>query len=125
MNDLESIRAVLLESMDKSLAESLAAEEESNKLAQQKIMYSNDARGTLYSGQPTWERAQTAATHLQNISKIQENDLNQRVSIWNKIANTLDQINSYNKAAKTLTGSNGNTNTSYLELYNSLLGGNQ
>lgn len=125
MDDLESIRQVLLDSMDESLKESIAAQEETNKINQQKIMYANDARGTLYSGQPTWERAQNAAAHLQNLSKIQENDLNQRVSIWNKIANTLDQINSYNKAAKNLTGSDSDTSKSYLELYNSLLGGAQ
>lgn len=121
-NELDNIRNTLLQSMDNQLAANVAANEQSQKLAEQKLMYSNEARGTLYSGQPTWERAQVAADSLQNLAKIQESDLNQRVNIWTKIANTLDQINSYNKAANTLTG---NTNSSFLEYYNSLLGGNQ
>jgi len=127
MNDIESIRAVLLDSMDKQLAADIAANEETQKLGEQKIMYGNDARGTLYSGQPTWERAQNAVTSLNNLAKIQETDLNQRYNIWSKVANTLDQINSYNQAARQLssgtTTGNSTTAQTYLDYYNSLLGG--
>ena len=127
MNDIESIRAVLLDSMDKQLAADIAANEETQKLGEQKIMYGNDARGTLYSGQPTWERAQNAVTSLNNLAKIQETDLNQRYNIWSKVANSLDQINSYNQAARKLssgtTSGDSTTAQTYLDYYNSLLGG--
>lgn len=120
--DIDAIRDVLLKSMDESLAANIEANETANRLGQQKLMYSNEARGTLYSGQPTWERAQLAAEGLQNLAKIQESDLNQRVNVWTKIANTLDQINSYNQAAKTLAS--GKSAASFLDYYNSLQGGN-
>ena len=68
--DLDAIRETLFEAMDQQREIDKAALEENQKLGQQKIMYANDARGTLYSGQPTWERAQLAATGATNLAKI-------------------------------------------------------
>ena len=126
--DIDEIRDLLFQSMDEQLAADVASNEEAQKLGQQKIMYNNEARGTLYSGQPTWERAQLAATGAENLAKIYSSDLSNRVKVWDTITDTLDQINSYNQAAKALTkatsSSSSNATQSYLELYNSLTGGN-
>lgn len=127
--DLDAIRDTLLQSMDDQYLADVAANEENQKLAQQKIMYSNDARGTLYSGQPTWERAQNAATGLSNLSTIQSNYLKNKLNVWDNITNTLDQINSYNKAASALAqATNATTATdqqTFWEIYNSLVGENK
>lgn len=124
--DIDQIRELLFQNMDTQLAADVAANEEAQKLGQQKIMYNNEARGTLYSGQPTWERAQLAATGAENLAKIYSTDLNNRVKVWDTITDTLDKINSYNEAAKALaksTSSNASS-SSFLEIYNSLTGGN-
>ena len=124
--DIDEIRNVLFQSMDDQLAADIAANEEAQKLGQQKIMYANEGRGTLYSGQPTWERAQLAAEGTQNLAKIYSNDLSNRVKVWDTITDTLDKINSYNEAAKALTASTSSNTASqsFLDIYNSLTGGN-
>lgn len=124
--DIDQIRELLFQNMDEQLAADVAANEEAQKLGQQKIMYSNEARGTLYSGQPTWERAQLAATGAENLAKIYSTDLGNRVKVWDTITDTLDKINSYNEAAKALTKSTSSntSSSSFLEIYNSLTGGN-
>lgn len=127
--NLDEIREALFSAMDEQQAADEAAAKENYKLGQQKLMYANDARGSLYSGQPTWERAQLASGYVTNLADIQQKALNQRLSIWDKITSTMDQINSYNKAAaamtkaaNTSTTSTGTTN-SFLDLYNELNGG--
>ena len=60
--NLDEIREALFSAMDEQQPADEAAAKENYKLGQQKIMYSNDARGSLYSGQPTWERAQMASS---------------------------------------------------------------
>lgn len=126
--DIDQIRELLFQDMDNQLAADMAANEEAQKLGQQKIMYNNEARGTLYSGQPTWERAQLAATGAENLAKLYSTDLSNRIKVWDTVTNTLDQINSYNEAARALTNvspaNTSNATQSYLELYNSLIGGN-
>lgn len=124
--DIDQIRELLFQNMDEQLAADVAANEEAQKLGQQKIMYSNEARGTLYSGQPTWERAQLAATGAENLAKIYSTDLGNRVKVWDTVTDTLDKINSYNEAAKALTKSTSSnaSSSSFLEIYNSLTGGN-
>lgn len=124
--DIDQIRELLFQNMDEQLAADVAANEEAQKLGQQKIMYSNEGRGTLYSGQPTWERAQLAATGAENLAKIYSTDLGNRVKVWDTITDTLDRINSYNEAAKALTKSTSSntSSSSFLEIYNSLTGGN-
>lgn len=131
--NLDEIREALFTAMDDQLAKDTAASEESYKLGQQKIMYNNDARGTLYSGTPTWERANLASNYATNVADINSKYLKQKLSIWDNITNTLDQINSYNKAAAAMaqatkktssSGSgSGTTTNAFLDLYNSLNGG--
>ena len=128
--NLDEIREALFSAMDEQQAADEAAAEENYKLGQQKLMYVNDARGSLYSGQPTWERAQLASGYVTNLADIQQKALNQRLSIWDKITSTMDQINSYNKAAAAMAkassyGNTGTTSTtnSFLDLYNELNGG--
>lgn len=127
--DLDAIREALFEAMDQQYAADKATLEENQKLGQQQIMYSNDARGTLYSGQPTWERAQHAAEGVESLAKLNSNYMKNKLDVWNNITNTLDQINSYNKAAAAMAkaASNVATNTSsgqsFLDLYNSIYGG--
>ena len=101
-DELASIRDALFQSMDEQRETDLAAAETSSRLGQQQIMYNNDARGTLYSGQPTWERAQLAAETNSNIADIESNYLKNKLSVWDNITDTLDQINSYNKSAESL-----------------------
>ena len=127
--DLDAIREQLFQAMDDQRAADIAALEENQKLGQQKIMYANDARGTLYSGQPTWERANLAATGATNLAKINSDYMKNKLNVWNSITNTLDQINSYNKAARAMTKAASNVTSqtsdgqSFLDLYNSLYGG--
>lgn len=127
--NLDEIREALFSAMDEQQAADEAAAKENYKLGQQKLMYANDARGSLYSGQPTWERAQLAASHITNLADIQQKALNQRLSIWDKITSTMDQINSYNKAAAAMakaastSANTTNTTNSFLDLYNELNGG--
>lgn len=127
--NLDEIREALFSAMDEQQAADEAAARENYKLGQQKLMYTNDARGSLYSGHPTWERAQLAVNNAVNLADIQQKALKQRISIWDKITNVMDQINSYNKAAAAMTrasssgaGTTGTTN-SFLDLYNELNGG--
>lgn len=127
--NLDEIREALFSAMDEQQAADEAAAKENYKLGQQKLMYANDARGSLYSGQPTWERAKLASGYVTNLADIQQKALNQRLSIWDKITSTMDQINSYNKAAaamaKAANTSTTSTDTanSFLDLYNELNGG--
>lgn len=127
--DLDAIRETLFEAMDAQREADIAALNEDQKIGQQKIMYSNDARGTLYSGQPTWERANLAAQGATKLAKINSDYMKNKLSVWDTITNTLDQINSYNKAAKALAKASTNVATgtsdgqSFLDLYNSIYGG--
>lgn len=127
--DLDAIREQLFQAIDQQREAEKAALNETQKLGQQKIMYANDARGTLYSGQPTWERAQLAAQGATNLAKINSDYMKNKLDVWNSITSTLDQINSYNKAAKALAKATSNTATgssdgqSYLNWYNELYGG--
>lgn len=123
--DLDAIREALFTNMDNQLAVDKETNETNQRLGQQKIMYANDARGTLYSGQPTWERANLAAQGIQNLANLENSYMKQKLDVWNNITKTLDQINSYNKAAAAITQASNNNNAqqTYLELYNSLQGG--
>ena len=78
---------------------------------------------------PTWERAQLASQGVSNLADINNKYLNKKLDIWTNITKTLDQINSYNKAAAAMSkatsnvSNGGNTNQSVLEIYNGLTGG--
>lgn len=127
--DLDAIRDTLFQAMDQQREADIASNNTNQLLGQQKIMYANDARGTLYSGQPTWERAQLASEGATNLAQIEANYMKNKLNVWDSITSTLDQINSYNKAAKSMAKAASNVasgttdGTSYLELYNSLYGG--
>lgn len=129
-NSIDEIRDLLFQNMEEQRAADIAAARTNELLGQQKIAYANEARGTLYSGQPTWERAQLAADTVSNLAKINQGYLDNKLSVWNNITNTLDQINSYNKAAAAMTQSANNiaagtsTGQSFLDFYNELKGGN-
>ena len=124
--DLDSIREALFQAMDEQRAADIAANDTNQLLGKQKIMYNNDARGTLYSGQPTWDRAQLATQGLSTLANINNKYLNQKLDIWTNITKTLDQINSYNKAAaamaKAASNASGGTTggTTTIEIYNGL-----
>lgn len=130
--DLESIREALFQAMDEQKAADIAANENNQLLGKQKIMYTNDSRGTLYSGQPTWDRAQLASQGLTSLADIHNKYLNQKLDIWTNITKTLDQINSYNKAAEAMAKAAANVSastatsaggTSVMDIYNGLTGG--
>lgn len=128
-SEFDTIRDQLLKAMEDQYAVDVAANQENQKIGQQKLMYSNEARGTLYSGQPTWERAQLASQGATNLAKIQGDYLKDKLNVWDSITKTLDQINSYNKAAAAMAKATSNVSTgtvsgqSFLDLYNSLQGG--
>lgn len=128
-SEFDAIRDQLLRAMEDQYAVDVAANDEAQKIGQQKLMYSNEARGTLYSGQPTWERAQLASQGATNLAKIQGDYLKNKLNVWDSITKTLDQINSYNKAAAAMAKATSNVATgtvsgqSFLDLYNSLQGG--
>lgn len=128
-SEFDTIRDALLKAMEDQYTVDVATNQENQKIGQQKLMYSNEARGTLYSGQPTWERAQLASQGATNLAKIQGDYLKNKLNVWDNITKTLDQINSYNKAAAAMTKAASNVTTnatsgqSFLDLYNSLQGG--
>lgn len=125
--DLDQIRDTLFEAMEQQRQADIAANDTNQLLGQQKIMYNNDARGTLYSGTPTWERAQLASQGVSNLADINNKYLGKKLDIWNNITRTLDQINSYKKAAAAMNKASSNVSSSasssYADIYASLLGG--
>lgn len=129
MYDLDTIRDTLSQAMEQQQAADEQALATQQLLGKQKLMYGNEARGTLYSGQPTWERAQLGAEGITKLADIQGKYLDKRVDIWGNIADVMDKINSYNKAAAALNKASSNVSSStssgqsYLEYYNSLQGG--
>lgn len=128
-SEFDAIRDQLLQAMEQQYATDQQALQTNQRLGQQKLMYSNEARGTLYSGQPTWERAQLASQGATDLAKLQSSYLSNRMDVWDSITKALDQINSYNKAAAAMQKAASNVATgtssgqSFLELYESLTGG--
>ena len=128
--NLDEIRDALFKAMDDQLAVDTEAQATNYRLGQQKLMYNNDARGTLYSGQPTWERANLAAQNTAALADLNNKHLKQKLNTWDNITNALDQINSYNKAAAAMAKAASNVSTAsssdlqtFLDYYNSLNGG--
>lgn len=129
-SEFDAIRDQLLRAMEQQYAADTEALNTTQRVKQQQLAYSNEARGTLYSGQPTWERAQLASQGATNLAKLQSNYLSNKMDVWDNITKALDQINSYNKAAAAMAKAASNVatgtsdNQSLLELYKSLAGGN-
>lgn len=128
-SEFDAIRDQLLQAMENQYATDQQALATNQRLAQQRLMYNAEGRGNLYSGQPTWERAQLASQGATNLAKLQSDYLKNRFSVWDNITKAIDQINSYNKAAAAMAKAASNVSTStssgqsFLELYESLAGG--
>ena len=54
--ELEQTRDILQQAMDQQLESNQRAVDVNRILADQKTAYENEARGTYYSGLPTWQR---------------------------------------------------------------------
>lgn len=114
--DLESQRNVLLDAIQQQYKDNAAVLEDNRRLADEKISYSNEARGTYYSGQPTWERMQNAVNYGDKMNDLNSNLLKTQDALWSNIEKYLDKINAYKSAT------NRNTNTPTLRGYSTDLG---
>ena len=97
--DIAETAAVLNDLYAKQYQDNLVANEANRRLADEKVSYQNEARGTYYSGIPTWQRAQNAITYANKMNDINENYASSQQSLWNTVSDYLDKINSYNEAA--------------------------
>lgn len=107
--DLEAQKNTLLEAVQQQYQDNVAALEANRRLADEKTSYQNEARGTYYSGIPTWERAQTAVEYGNKMNELNSNLQKAQNSIWSNIESYMDKINAYNEAAK--SGGGGTTAT--------------
>lgn len=98
MDIAESAR-VLNEAIAKQYQDNVAANEANRRLADERISYSNEARGTYYSGIPTWERAQNAITYADKLNEINKSYASTQNSLWNTVQDYLDKINALNEAS--------------------------
>lgn len=114
--DLESQRNVLLDAIQQQYKDNAAVLEDNRRLADEKISYSNEARGTYYSGQPTWERMQNAVNYGDKMNDLNSNLLKTQDALWSNIEKYLDKINAYKSAT------NRNTNTPTQRGYSTDLG---
>lgn len=105
--DLEAQKNTLLEAVQQQYQDNVAALEANRRLADEKTSYQNEARGTYYSGIPTWERAQTAVEYGNKMNELNSNLQKAQNSIWSNIENYMDKINAYNEAAR--SGGGGGT----------------
>lgn len=99
--DIAETAAVLNDLYAKQYKDNLAANEANRRLADEQISYANEARGTYYSGIPTWQRAQNATTYANKANEINLNYANTQNNLWNTISEYFDKINAYNEAAGT------------------------
>lgn len=97
--DIAETAAVLNDLYQKQYEDSLAANEANRRLADEQISYNNEARGTYYSGIPTWQRSQNAIGYANKANEINLNYANQQNKLWNSVADYIDKINAYNEAA--------------------------
>ena len=101
--DIAETAAVLNDLYAQQYKDNLAAYEANRRLADEKISYQNEARGTYYSGQPTWERAQNAITYADKANDINLSYSNQQNKLWNTVSDYIDRINAYNEAGNMQT----------------------
>ena len=106
--DVESQKNVLLDAIQQQYQDNVAATEANRKLADEKISYANEAKGTYYSGIPTWQRAQNAAVYAEKMSDLNKGLMTAQESVWKTVSDYLDKISAYNEAAK----NNNNTSKS-------------
>lgn len=99
--DIAETAKVLNDLYAQQYQDNLAANEANRRLADEQISYGNEKRGTYYSGIPTWQRAQNAATYADKANTINLNYANQQNKLWNTVADYMDKINAYNEATGT------------------------
>lgn len=97
--DIEETAKVLNDLYAQQYQANLAANEANRRLADEQISYQNEARGTYYSGIPTWQRAQNAVSYADKANDINLNYANQQNKLWNSVADYMDKINAYEEAA--------------------------
>lgn len=97
--DIAETAAVLNDLYAQQYQDNLAANDANRRLADEQISYNNEARGTYYSGIPTWQRAQNAVTYADKANDINLNYANQQNKLWNTISDYMDKINAYNESA--------------------------
>lgn len=100
--ELEQTRDILQQAMDQQWLDNQRAVDANRILADQKTAYENEARGTYYSGIPTWQRAQNAVSAAESLNDVNSQYAQNKVKIWNSVQDTLDKIASYNEAAAAL-----------------------
>lgn len=98
--DIESQKDALMGAIQQQYKDNVSALEANRRLSDEKISYQNEARGTYYSGIPTWERAQLAVTTGDKMNELNRNLLKTQNSLWETISNYNDRINAYNEAAR-------------------------
>ena len=101
--DVESQKNVLLDAIQQQYQDNVAATEANRRLADEKISYANEAKGTYYSGIPTWQRAQNAAVYSEKMSDLNKGLMSSQESVWKTVSDYLDRINAYNEAANSGT----------------------
>ena len=99
--DISEAAAVLNDALAQQYKDNVAANEANRRLADEKISYQNEARGTYYSGIPTWERAQNAVTYADKLNDINVDYADAQKNLWNTVSDYIDQINAYNEASNT------------------------
>lgn len=102
--ELEETRNILQQALDQQLADQKKQIDANRRLQDQQITYANEARGTLYSGMPTWQRSQLAVETAPSLAKLNQSYAKNKINLWNSVQDTIDQINAYNEAAQQLGG---------------------
>ena len=97
--DIAETAKVLNDLYAQQYQDNLAANEANRRLADEQISYGNEKRGTYYSGIPTWQRAQNAATYANKANEISLNYANQQTKLWDTVSDYIDKINAYQEAA--------------------------
>ena len=100
--DIAETAAVLNDLYAQQYQDNLAANEANRRLADEQISYNNEARGTYYSGIPTWQRSQNAVAYADKANDISLNYANQQNKLWNSVADYIDRINAYNEASQSV-----------------------
>lgn len=97
--DIAETAAVLNDLYAQQHQDNLAANDANRRLADEQISYNNEARGTYYSGQPTWERSRNAIAYADKANDINLNYANQQNKLWKTVSDYIDKINAYNEAS--------------------------
>lgn len=97
--DIAETAAVLNDLYAQQYKDNLAVNEANRRLADEQIGYANEARGTYYSGIPTWQRAENATKYAEKANEVSLNYANTQSNLWNAIQDYLDKINAYNEAS--------------------------